>query len=126
MFSVHLSMLFPCAWSEFVPQDIPVSFLYPAHLSLPKFRYSSQKLGGRGRNRGMGRNFLPVEIGESTAHMSGYSFKGRRSSLAWCLAARLCSPAILWPEASRGFNHCASLLGSVVVMTGVSGWSWMT
>ena len=55
MFSVHLAMFSPCAWSEFVPQDLPVSFLFPAHLSLPKCRNSSQKLAGRD----------PVEIGES-------------------------------------------------------------
>ena len=54
MFSVHLAMFSPCAWSEFVPQDIQVLFLYPAHLSLFKFRSSSQKLRGRD----------PVEIGE--------------------------------------------------------------
>lgn len=47
IFSVHPASFSPCVWREVVLQDIPLSFVNPAHLSLPEFRGSSQKSGSR-------------------------------------------------------------------------------
>jgi len=61
IFSVHPASFSPCVWREIVPQDIPLSFVNPAHLSLSEFRGVFLEI----------REQDPVEKGELAAHVSG-------------------------------------------------------